>query len=212
MASKRMLARRRPDGSGLCLAILVALFGLVMTLGGCALHFADNGGNLPSRDKTIYVARFANLTRVQGINDQFMQYVKDAISSRGRLVVVDDPSSADLLLTGEVVFAGAAATTFNGAYEPLIYQNTITIAATLTDRRTKKILWHSDGISNTAQAPAVAQAIVPTAPQFLQQNLRGPDLLHMTDMQVAATQGAFANQRMMQEVAAELYADMTWGL
>jgi hypothetical protein len=203
---------RKPPGSRLGVAAFIAVVAASMLLAGCALHFADNGGNLPSRDKTIYVARFANLTRVQGINDQFLQYVKDAISSRGRLAVVDDESSADLVLTGEVVFVGGAATTFNGAYEPLIYQNTITIAATLTDRRTKKVLWHSDGISNSAQAPAVAQAIVPTSPQFLQQNLRGSDLLHMTDMQVAATQGAFANQRMMQEVAAELYADMAYGL
>jgi hypothetical protein len=58
----------------------------------------------------------------------------------------------------------------------------------------------------------VAQAIVPTTPQFLKQNLRGPDILKMTDMQVAATQETVAKGQMMQQIASEVYADMSWGL
>jgi hypothetical protein len=58
----------------------------------------------------------------------------------------------------------------------------------------------------------VAQAIVPTTPQFLKQNLRGPQLLQMSDMQVAATQEAVAKGNMMQQIASDLYADMSWGL
>jgi hypothetical protein len=44
------------------------------------------------------------------------------------------------------------------------------------------------------------------------QNLRGPQLLQMSDMQVAATQEAVAKGNMMQQIASELYADMSWGL
>ena len=72
-----------------------------IAIDGCALHFADNGSALPSSAKTVYVARFENMTYVSGINDEFMRYMKDAISSRGRLVVVDDPAQADLLLDRE---------------------------------------------------------------------------------------------------------------
>jgi hypothetical protein len=68
------------------------------------------------------------------------------------------------------------------------------------------------GISASSQASVVAQAIVPTTPQFLKQNLRGPDILNMTDMQVAATQEAVAKGQMMQQIASELYADMAWGI
>ena len=69
---------------------------------GCALHFADNGSALPSSAKTIYVETFENLTYVSGVNNQFMRYMKDTISQRGRLVVVDDPTQADLLLSGRI--------------------------------------------------------------------------------------------------------------
>ncbi len=179
---------------------------------GCALHFADNGSALPSSAKTIYVAPFENLTFVSGVNDQFMRYMKDAISSRGRLVVVDDPGQADLLLSGQILYTNAGPASLSGVSEPLSYGNTIIVAATLTDRRTKAVVWRTRGISGSSQASVVAQAIVPTTPQFLKQNLRGPDVLNMTDMQVAATQEAVAKGNMMQQVASELYTDMSWGL
>lgn len=178
----------------------------------CALHFADNGGGLPAADKTIYVERFSNVTRVSGINDQFMRYIVDEIDSRGRLTVVDSRAQADLLLTGKILYGGTTADAFNGAFEPLTYSNSIMVAATLADAHTNKVLWRTDGISGSAVAPVVAQAIIPSDPQFLQQNLRGPDILRMTDMQVAATQNAYASSQMMREVAAEIYDDMVFGL
>jgi hypothetical protein len=179
---------------------------------GCALHFADNGSALPSSAKTIYVAPFENLTYVSGVNDQFMRYMKDAISSRGRLAVVDNPVEADLLLSGKIIYTAAQPASLSGVSEPLSYGNTIMVAATLTDRRTNAVLWRTRGISASSQAFVVAQAIVPTTPQFLKQNLRGPDILNMSDMQVAATQETVAKGQMMQQIASELYADMSWGL
>jgi hypothetical protein len=198
--------------SRLSTILLIVLAAPGVALNGCALHFADNGGALPSSAKTIYVARFENVTYVSGINDEFMRYMKDAISSRGRLTVVDDPAEADLLLSGKILYAGAAPASLSGVSEPLSYGNTILVAATLTDRRSQAVIWHTNAVSGSSQAPVVAQAIVPTTPQFLKQNLRGPDLLKMTDIQVGATQQAVAKGETMQQIASELYADMAWGL
>ena len=102
---------------------------------GCALHFADNGSALPDSAKTIYVELFENVTYVPGINDQFARYLKDAISSRGRLTVVDNPQEADLVLSGKISYAGTAPGSLNGVSEPLSYGNTFMIAATLTERK-----------------------------------------------------------------------------
>jgi len=179
---------------------------------GCSLHFADNGSALPSSAKTIYVERFENVTYVSGVNDQFMRYMKDVIASRGRLTVVDDPAQADLLLSGKIDYEITQPASLSGVSEPLSYGNTIMAAATLTDAHTKAILWSTRGISASSQASVVAQAIVPTTPQFLKQNLRGSDILNMSDMQVAATQQTVARGSMMQQLANELYVDMTWGL
>jgi hypothetical protein len=196
------------------LSIISSMYFALATvaINGCAMHFADNGSALPSSAKTIYVAPFENLTYVSGVNDQFMRYMKDAISSRGRLVVLDDPGQADLLLGGKILYAGAAPASLSGVSEPLSYGNTMIVAATLTDRRTNAVIWSTRSISGSSQASVVAQAIVPTTPQFLKQNLRGPDILKMTDMQVAATQETVAKGQMMQQIASEVYADMSWGL
>ena len=188
------------------------LAAVVIAIAGCGLHFADNGSALPASAKTIYVARFENLTYVPGVQDEFMRYMKDAIASRGRLAVTGDPAQADLILNGKILYTVTSPASLSGASEPLSYGNIMMIAATLTDRKTSAVLWRSNGISASAQAPTVAQAIVPTTPQFLKQNLRGPDILNMTDMQVAASQEAAAQGNMMQQLAYEVYADMSWGL
>ncbi len=208
MSSNRASIFSRPA------AILKTAFLVAVTLAiaGCGLHFADNGSALPDSAKTIYVARFENLTYVPGVQDEFMRYMKDAIASRGRLAVTGDPAQADLILNGKILYTVTAPASLSGASEPLSYGNIMMIAATLTDRKTSAVLWRSNGISASAQAPTVAQAIVPTTPQFLKQNLRGPDILNMTDMQVAASQEAAAQGNMMQQLASEVYADMSWGL
>jgi hypothetical protein len=195
----------------ICLPLFCCAFAIV-AIDGCSLHFADNGSALPSSAKTVYVEPFENLTYVSGINDQFMRYMKDTISQRGRLVVVDDPTQADLLLSGKIIYTITQPGSLSGVSEPLSYGNTMMVAATLTDRRTRAVLWSTRGIGATSQASVVAQAIVPTTPQFLKQNLRGQDILNMTDMQVGATQQAVARGNMMQQMASELYIDMTWGL
>lgn len=198
-----------------------SLFALVMSFAvvsaalfsACASqHFADNGGALPSADKTIYVELFSNLTRVPGVNDEFMPYLKDAIASRGRLTVVDSPAEADLLLSGRILFTAQSPAALSGVYEPLSYGNSLMVSAQLKDRRTGKVIWSAGRISASTQAAAVAQAVVPTAPLFLKQNLRGQDLLQMSDMQVGATQQVVARSQMMQQLASEVYDDMAWGL
>lgn len=208
------MSRYRASTAFWPLSIILSMYFALATVAtnGCAMHFADNGSALPSSAKTIYVAPFENLTYVSGVNDQFMRSMKDAISSRGRLVVVDDPGQADLLLGGKILYAGAAPASLSGVSEPLSYGNTMIVATTLTDRRTNAVIWSTRSISGSSQASVVAQAIVPTTPQFLKQNLRGPDILKMTDMQVAATQETVAKGQMMQQIASEVYADMSWGL
>jgi hypothetical protein len=124
-----------------------------VAINGCALHFADNGRALPSSARTIYVAPFENITYVSGINDQFMRYMKDAISSRGRLTVVDDPAQADLLLSGKILYTGAAPASLSGVSEPLSYGNTILVAATLTDRRTKALVWSTRALAPRLRRP-----------------------------------------------------------
>ena len=72
-----------------------------LCISGCGYHFASSGDALPPSAQTIYVARFGNATRLTGINDELMRYIKDEIAMHRRLKLVDSPDEADLQLSGD---------------------------------------------------------------------------------------------------------------
>ena len=191
-------------------SLLLALFATI-SIQSCSFRFAANG-TLPDSAKTIYIDKFANATRVPGVNDKYMIALKQEISSHHRLIIIDDRSGADLVLSGRVLYFGMSSRTSNSVAEPLDYADTMSVEAKLVSNDSGKILWSSNSISSSTTAPIVSQAIIATTPQFLRQNLRGGDLVNMPDLQVAATQQATARQQLMTQAASELYTDMVWGL
>jgi len=182
-----------------------------LSLSACGYHFASSGDALPQGAQTIYVSRFGNATRVTGINDELMRYIKDEIAMHRRLKVVDSPDAADLQLSGEVRLFTQAPISFNPAYEPTTYRNSVTVSAMLRDLHTDKTIWSTRTVGSGQQAPVVATNIVTTTPAFLQQNLRSGDISQMTDLQTAQSQTAVAHDLMMQRLAKNLYAEMAEG-
>jgi outer membrane lipopolysaccharide assembly protein LptE/RlpB len=189
----------------------VAAVALLVMASGCGYHFAAEGSGLPPDAKTIYVEKFGNRTRQTGINDEFMRYVEDEIADRKRLQLVDSASDADLVLTGDIVYADSLPIAFNTAAEPTIYTQTINADASLTDTHDHKVIWASRGISSAQQSPVVGQAVVTTSPYFLQQNLRSGDISQMQDLQVAETQSSSSKDEAMQTLAKNLYSSMSEG-
>jgi hypothetical protein len=191
------------------------LLGFAMAAGlcisGCGYHFAASGDALPSGAQTIYVARFSNTTRVTGLNDELMRYIKDEIALHKRLTLVDSPDAADLELSGDVRLFNSAPSNFNNAFEPTAYRQSITVSAQLIDLRTKKEIWSAHNVGGSVRDPVVATTVVTTTPSFLQQNLRGGDIAELTDLQVAQTQTAEGRDQMMQKFAHSLYVEMAEG-
>lgn len=188
-----------------------AFAAIAIAASGCGYHFAAEGSGLPPQAKTIYVEKFGNRTRQTGINDEFMRYVEDEIANHKRLELVDNPASADLVLSGNIVYMDSLPVAFNSASEPTIYAQTISADASLTDAHDHKVIWTTHGISSTQQAPVVGEAVTTTSPIFLQQNLRSRDIASMTDIQVAQTQQASSRQQAMQTLAQNLYSSMSEG-
>ena len=184
---------------------------LALCVAGCGYQFAASGTNLPSNARTIYVAKFANLTRITGVSDQFMRYLKDEIARHDRLELVDKQRDADLTLSGSVIANEQIPGAFNSVLEPTIYAESLVVRAALTDNRTHKVIWSVNSLTNTQQFPVVSQAVVATTPTFLQQNLRANDLAQMTDIQVARTQELSARDQMMAGLAQHLYDAMSEG-
>jgi len=184
---------------------------LLLFASSCGYQFAASGTNLPSDAKTIYVKKFDNQTRYTGANDEFMRHLKNEIAMHQRLFLADDPARADLQLSGAITYFETTPTAFNSVLEPTIYHQNMSIHATLTDLRSKKIIWSTHGLSNVQNTPVVSQAVVPTSPTFLQQNLRSADIGRLPDLQVAQTQTQAGRSNMMTQIAQSLYASMASG-
>ena len=178
---------------------------------GCGYHFAASGDALPSSAETIYVSRFNNDTRVTGLNDELMRYIKDEIALHRRLKVVDSPDTADLELSGEIRFVNQTPTNFNSALEPTQYNQSIVVSAMLKDLHAKKTIWLTRNVSSGEHAPVVPQTTVSTTPTFLQQNLRSNDIANLTDIQTAEAETSAARTVMMQRLAQNLYGQMAEG-
>jgi outer membrane lipopolysaccharide assembly protein LptE/RlpB len=177
---------------------------------GCGYHFATSGSGLPSNATTIYVAKFKNLSRNTGFQEEFARYLKDEIANHKRLVLVDDPASADLRLTGVIrsyeTYPGAS----NAVAEPSTYAMTLAVDARLVDR-SNNLIWTTRGLSEVGEYATVANAIVVTSPEFLKQNLRARDVTALPDAQLAQTQMQSSREQTMAALARDLYSSMSEG-
>ena len=193
------------------MAVSLALIVSALMASSCGYHFAAEGSGLPPQAKTIYVEKFGNRTRHTGINDGFMRFVEDEIANHKRLELVDSASQADLVLSGNIVYADSLPVAFNSASEPTIYTQTISADASLVDAHDHKVVWATRGISSSQQSPVVGEAVVTTSPYFVQQNLRSRNIASMQDIQVAQTQQASSKQQAMETLAQNLYSSMSEG-
>jgi hypothetical protein len=188
------------------------VLGVVMVFAwGCGYHFAASGTGLPANAQTIYVKTFSNTSQVTGLNDEFTLYLKQEIANHKRLEVVDSPQAADLTLSGGISLETTFPLTFNSVSEPTQYSEMITIAAALEDNHTDKVIWSNNHITNMGAFPIVSQAVISTAPSFLQGNLRRQDIAQLPDMQVAAVEQHLTQQQMLQNLARSLYNSMSDG-
>jgi hypothetical protein len=193
------------------LILLLGFVALIAPIGGCGYHFAAEGSGLPPQAKTIYVERFANRSRYTGIDDQFIRYMKDEIAQHKRLELVDDRTQADLVLSGELLYVTPLAVATNAVDEPIESTQTINANAQLTDQHTKRVIWRSTGLFANDTYAMVANAVVTTSPEFLQQNLRSQDIANLPDIQLAKTQSDFSQQQNLENLAQSVYVSMSEG-
>lgn len=190
---------------------IAAVLAVAAAAAGCGYHLSASGSALPRSARTIYVGRFRNLSRNTGIEEEFARHLKDEIANHKRLELVDDSAAADLKLSGQIDAVMSNPVGFNAVDEPTAYAGAISIDATLFDNRTNKVLWSTHGLSRQENYGVVAQSVVATSPQFLQQNLRANDLAKLPDAQVAASQRNSYNSLIMDELAHDVYVNMSEG-
>jgi len=131
----------RAGFAALCLAVVfVALF-----CQGCGYHVAGTSANLPSDWKTIAVPAFKNDTTKYRVEQRFTEAVIREFITRTKYRVVQDPASADAVLTGEVISLETSPVIFQATTgEVTMMVVTVHTKVQLTDNHSEKLVYKND--------------------------------------------------------------------
>jgi len=114
---------------------------LMLLTAGCGYHIAGRGDLLPKTMKTVAIQPFGNNTMLYKLARLLPADVGRELISRTKYQLVDDPSHADAVLTGNLINYGAYPTVI----DPITSRATTvmvitTVQFTLTERATGKVL------------------------------------------------------------------------
>lgn len=126
-------------------ALSLALLGAALACGGCGYHVAGHAANLPSEWKTIAVPAFKNDTTRYRIEQRFTQAVIREFITRTKYRVVQDESSADAILHGEVLSIDTTPVLFDAKTgEVTTMLVAVHAKVRLVDNRTQKAVYQND--------------------------------------------------------------------
>jgi len=129
---------------------VVIVFGLAVTAAGCGYHRVATGNSLPPYIKTIAVPTFKNSSLDYRVEQRFTLAVMDEILRRGRrLNVTSHTEGADAILTGDIKRFRTQGSILDSQGRTRVWQVTITVAVTLRDMKTRKIIYENPGIAFT---------------------------------------------------------------
>ena len=195
--SMRRTARSRAS------MVSASLIALVLAA-GCGYQFAAGGRTFDPGVHTIGVRTFANETREIGVEKRLAMAIEREFVLRGPLKVAKSDES-DLVLTGTVKTAEDRPVAFNRDDEVLIYQTILSLDLDLRRRDNGKLVWKVRGLRVADDYETVASVIVTTSSDFRKGTLNAEDLGGFTDIQLAETRRRETLERMIGNLARDVY-------
>ncbi len=129
----------KPSRSALC--IMLAVCG---ALSGCGYTVANS--RLSEQYRTIAVPAFKNESFEQEVQIRVNNALVRELQADGRFRVVNDPSAADLVLTGAITGFDARAISFSTDDNIGQFKITLYARAALQDSKTGEVLWQKENI------------------------------------------------------------------
>jgi hypothetical protein len=128
----------------------VVVFPLALMVVGCGYHPVKTGSSLPPYIKTIAIPTFRNSSLNYRVEQRFTLAVMDEMLRRGRrLGVTSNTEGADAILTGDIRRFRTQGSILDSQGRTRVWQVTITVAVTLRDMKTRKIIYENPGIAFT---------------------------------------------------------------
>jgi outer membrane lipopolysaccharide assembly protein LptE/RlpB len=124
---------------------MLSIFAACLGLAGCGYHVAGRSANMPAEWHTLAIPAFKNDTTHDRIEQVFTEAVIREFLARTKYRVVQDPSSADAVLKGEVVSIETAPVLFDAnTGEVTTMLVTVHTKVELDDASSQKPVYHND--------------------------------------------------------------------
>ena len=117
-------------------------------MNACGYHAAGRGDLVPKSIDTIAVRTFVSGSNRYKMSDKVQQAISRELISRTRFHVVRDPAEADAVLEGSI----GNIVIYPVVFDPQTFKTTVvqisgSVQATLTDRKTGKLIYNLPGMS-----------------------------------------------------------------
>lgn len=200
-----------PQGVPTRTARRALLTALALLPAACGYNFSGSVVSLPEDVRAIHVGGIANDTRYPGLEKTLGFALESAISRWGTLRLATEAGSSDAVLAGRLRGIELRAVSFDQSDLALQYE--ISVVADLSLRRNHdgKILWEVSGLRQIQEYSASSTVVVTSSSQFQQQTLSPGDLPRLTEIQLTESQQRLALERLMTDMARDVYALMTEG-
>lgn len=130
------------------IVIIAGLAALVSS--GCGYRLAGGSSYLPPEIKTVAVPTFRNRTFEPTIEAVLVREVKREFLTQGRLEVLENPDSADLVVNGVVTNYGVRPLSYDQASVVIEYRLGVTVEVTLTKKGRAAPIWKDQVMETTA--------------------------------------------------------------
>jgi outer membrane lipopolysaccharide assembly protein LptE/RlpB len=184
--------------------ISLALVAYIAGLPACGYRLANSGTGVPESADTIAIDLFGNQTREPGLEVDLQRAIEEEFRRRGTLRVTREPD-ADLVMRGTVRQLQNAPVAFTGADEAVTFQSRMTVSVRLIEPTTGQVLVKASSIQERTDFGAVAGVVVASSPRFQQEPRNAKDLAHMTNVILTEGQRADARERLVEQIAKEVY-------
>ena len=114
---------------------------LVASLCGCGYHFGGETDQLPGGVRNLYVAMFDNQTPEAFLENLITNRIIEKFSRTGKILIVEDKSAADAVLSGAVTNYSRSSVAYTGDDSIIEYRSTIRCFAELRQVSDNAVLW-----------------------------------------------------------------------
>jgi Lipopolysaccharide-assembly len=130
-------------GSGFGIALLLA----AALSTSCGYSLAGRGSFLPEYIKIIGIPTFNNTTSFFNVEQVVTQKVRAEFIARGKYKVVPEITSADAVLTGDIISITVAPATVGVENQATRYYVTLSAKIEFRDIRANKVIWQNPSMS-----------------------------------------------------------------